>query len=201
LRRHRNAVVLAVSLGAHIALMAAWLSTRPSVRFVEPPTMVVQLVRPPPREPERSPPPSPPKVRSPTRLLTPEQAPVPPLIVPPAPRPSEPEISPEWRVKAGPPGKRPGLPFNTQPAIRPPPCKTSNDHSDRPGDPCPSWSAEEQASHYNVVNDPKMAGFAYEGARKQALKDYREKAGKPGPGPADASDYPGLRCTIFHTHC
>jgi hypothetical protein len=120
--------VLAVSLGAHVMLLAAWLSTRPNVHFVEPPAMVVQLVR-------------------------------------------------------------------------PPPCKSSRDHSDRPGDPCPSWSAEEQASHYNAANDSKAGGFAAEGERKLALKDYREKPGTPGPGGADASDYPGLRCTIFHKHC
>ena len=104
-------------------------------------------------------------------------------------------------MKAPPPRRRAGLPFATQPAIRPPPCKSSQDRSDRPGDPCPSWSGEEQASHYSVVDDPKLGGFVYEGRRKEALKDYREMPGKPGPGPADASDYPGLRCTLFHTHC
>ena len=188
-----------MSLGAHIALLAAWLSTRPSLHFVEPPAMVVQLVRPPPRrEPERPTPPPPLRVRAPR---TSDQPTIPPLVLPPDPKPSEPQISPEWRVKAGPPDTRRGLPFISQSAIRPPPCKSSRDHSDRPGDPCPSWSAEEQASHYDVANDPKMGGFVYEGRRKEALKDYREKAGKPGPGPADASDYPGLRCTLFHTHC
>jgi len=191
--------VLAVSLGGHIALLAAWLTTRPTVHFVEPPAMVVQLVRPPPREPVR--PSLPPRARPPIRTRTADQAPIPALIAPPVPPPTQPQISPEWRVKAAPPDKHPGLPFSTQPAIRPPPCKTSRDHSDRPGDPCPSWSAEEQASHYSVANDPKMGGFVYEGRRKEALKDYREKAGKPGPAPADASDYPGLRCTLFHTHC
>ncbi len=104
-------------------------------------------------------------------------------------------------MKAAPPDKHPGLSFSSQPAIRPPPCKSSRDHSDRPGDPCPQWSAEEQASHYNAANDSKAGGFAAEGERKLALKDYREQPGKPGPGPADASDYPGLRCAIFHKHC
>jgi hypothetical protein len=191
--------VLAVSLGAHVMLLAAWLSTRPNVHFVEPPAMVVQLVRPPPRREPDQPTPTPPPSRPRLRTQAPDQAAVPPLVAP-AP-PPETEISPEWRVKAAPPGNRPALSFATQPAIRPPPCKSSRDHSDRPGDPCPSWSAEEQASHYNAANDSKAGGFAAEGERKLALKDYREKPGTPGPGGADASDYPGLRCTIFHKHC
>jgi hypothetical protein len=59
-----------VSLAAHIALLAAWISTRPDLRAAETPTMAVQLVRLPPKPSPEPPKPSPPRAHDKPRRWT-----------------------------------------------------------------------------------------------------------------------------------
>jgi hypothetical protein len=194
LKRRRGAIVLMLSLAAHLSLLAAWMSTRPKLTLAEPPTMVVQLLRPPPPRPKSKAAPQPPRTVAAIRPHAVTQAPPPqvePLPIPRAPEPQS-QIAPEWRVK--PEAPRPGPLANGrlagQPKFRPPPCKSSRDHSDLPGPPCPSQSPEELASHYDVAKDSRTAGFEGEGAQKRAMKRYHELPGAAG--------YPGIGCAIFH---
>lgn len=177
-----------MSLAAHAALLAAWMSARPELRLTEPPTMQVALVQLPPR-PKASPPPREPR-RSTARVLArPAEAFEPrPVEQPPEPPPENPpvEISPEWRVKPQPP-----LVLNApRKGFRQPPCRSSEDHSNSNLPPCPRNSPDDQAARYDVRRDSKASGFAAEGDRKLRLKSYRESP--------STDDYPGIRCTIFH---
>ena len=188
MRTRRNAVVLAVSLAAHVALLAAWMSTRQDLRWAEPPTMQVALVQLPPR-PEAS---SKPRAlrRSQARVLArPADALEPrPVEQPPEPPPDEAlvQISPEWRVKPQPPLvlKAPSK------AFRRPKCKSSEDHSNWDGPPCAPGSPDDQAARYDAKKDSSTSSFAGEGDRKLRMKSYRESP--------RTDDYPGIRCTIFH---
>jgi len=49
------------------------------------------------------------------------------------------------------------------------------------------------------VRSPGPGAMAGEYAHKNAMLGYRDHP--PPPGPADARDFPGLRCTLFHKHC
>jgi hypothetical protein len=49
LRNRRSAAVFAAVLLAHIGIAVTWLATHPPPRFVEPVTMQIELIRPPPR--------------------------------------------------------------------------------------------------------------------------------------------------------
>ncbi|MGH6962895.1 MAG: hypothetical protein ACREE0_00280 [Phenylobacterium sp.] len=188
MRRRRNAAVLAVSLAAHAALLAAWMSTRQDLRWAEPPTMQVALVElPPPPKP----PPEPREPRpSPTRVLArPAQGLEPrPVEQPPEPPPDNApaQISPEWRVKP-----QPSLVLKPlSKTFRRPKCKSSEDHSGWDGPPCPPGSPDDQAARYDVKRDSKAGAFAGEGDRKLRTKSYRESP--------RTDDYPGIRCTILH---
>jgi hypothetical protein len=172
-----------VSLAAHVALLAAWMSTRPDLRVAEPPTLQVQLVRPPPKpapEPRR---PSPPRTHSEPRPLELHQ----PVDPPPA-------ISPEWTVKPEPPSAADlaGAPFATGRArrqARRPSCKPTPGSWERPAS-CPPDDAEIAASKFDAAKDSQTAGFEGAGRYKRANKRYHELEGTAG--------YPGLRCAILH---
>jgi hypothetical protein len=190
---------MAVSLAAHAALFAAWLSTRPEPQPAESPIFQVQLVRPPPSatpqpRPQVRPPPSQPPGR-PSRPVNRHEPP--PLALPPGPTAQTPvEISPQWRVKPGAYGAdldaapfvlgRPGLKRAREPK---PDCKTHG--WDRPLS-CPPDATELAASKGLAERDSSRSGFAYEASRKAAIKAYKDTI----PG-----EYPGLRCTVLHTHC
>jgi hypothetical protein len=192
LRSRRNAIVLAVSLAAHLALLAAWMSTRPDLQPAESPTLQVQLVRLPPRPaPEREPrkpAPSPP-TGSPRALnlhLPPPLAPAPASVAPS-------EVSPEWRVRPdGAPADLDAAPFTLgraglRHARARPTCKTHG--WDRPLD-CPPDKAELAAARADPALDRRTAGFEAEGRYKRAMKTYKEG---PMGGP-----YPGIACGVFH---
>ena len=49
MRTRRTAIVFGVSLAAHLALLVAWMSTRPDLQLAESPTLQVQLIRLPPK--------------------------------------------------------------------------------------------------------------------------------------------------------
>ena len=177
-----------VSLAAHAALLAAWMNTRQDLRWAEPPPMQVSLVQLPPPPKTQTPPPqsrpSPPRVLArPAQVLEPrpvEQQPEPPPDVAPV------QIAPEWQVKP-----QPSLVLKApSKAFRRPKCKSSEDHSDWDGPPCPRGSPDDQAARYDVHRDSKTSGFAAEGERKSRLKSYRESP--------RTDDYPGIRCSIFH---
>jgi hypothetical protein len=188
LRTRRNAAVLALSLAAHAALLAAWMSTRPDLRLAEPPTMQVALVQLPPRAKAPSPPREPRRADTrvlsrPAQALEPrpvQQPPEPPPDVAPAP------ISPEWRVKPQPP-----LVLNLpRKEFRRPPCKSSEDHSDWDGPPCARGSPDDQAARWDAARDSGAGAFEGAGRYKRAEKRYHEAPGAAG--------YPGIRCAIFH---
>ena len=187
MRTRRNVIVLAVSLAAHLALLAAWFSARQDLRWAEPPTMEVALVT---LAPEPKPQEAVPRVRSANaRVLSrPAEVAEPrPIEQPPAPLPDEasPQIDPEWRVKPQPPLvlNRPGK------SARKPPCKTAMDPSNSAGEPCPTGSAEEAIARYNDERDVANADFVAGGRQKRALKRYHELPGGAG--------FPGLRCTLL----
>jgi len=164
------------------------MSTRPDLRLTEPQTMQVALVQLPPRPAPKSPPRE--TRRPPARVLTrPAEALEPRPVEQPPERPPDVapvQISPEWRVKP-----QPSLVLKgPNKAFRRPPCKSSEDHSDWDGPPCPRGSPDDQAARYDVKRDSKTSGFAAEGDRKLRTKSYRESP--------RTDDYPGIRCTIFH---
>ncbi|HEX4712487.1 hypothetical protein [Phenylobacterium sp.] len=183
MRRRRDAIVLAASLLAHIALLVAWISTRPSLNLVEPPTMEVQLVRPPPRSRPEPPTPSPPKTKREPRPLVVHQ-PAPTESPAPAPLP----IAPEWQVRPEGPsaGDLAAAPFAAGRRAQRPSCKTRS--WDRPVD-CPPDAAELAASRSDAASDAKTAGFEAAGRYKRAVKTYHELPGDAG--------YPGIACAIF----
>lgn len=187
MRTRRNVIVLAVSLAAHVALLAAWFSTRQDLRWAEPPTMQVALVT---LAPEPKPQEAVPRVRSanarvlsrPAEVAEPrpiEQTP------PPLPDEASPQIDPQWRVKPQPPLvlNRPGK------SVRRPPCRTAQDPSNRAGEPCPAGSPEEAIARYDSEKEESGA-FAAAGREKRANKRYHELEGTAG--------FPGLRCTLLH---
>jgi hypothetical protein len=178
-----------VSLLAHLALLAAWMSTRPDLAPAESPTLQVQLVRPPPRpEPRPEPRKPPPKPPRPPPALNIHQPP--PLAPQPAP-PSE--VSPEWRVRPdGAPADLDAAPFTLGRAglgraRARPTCKTHG--WDRPVD-CPPDEAERRAAQSDPAKDSKTAGFEAPGRYKRAMKTYKELPGDKG--------YPGIACAMFH---
>jgi hypothetical protein len=190
LRTRRNATVLAVSLVAHLALLAAWMSTRPELHLAESPTLQVQLVRPPPKpapapEPRKPPPPSPPK--PPPALNIHQPPPLPPQAAPPS------EVAPEWRVRPdGAPADLDAAPFTLgraglRHARARPTCKTHG--WDRPLD-CPPDGAELRAAKSDPALDRRTAGFESEGRYKRAMKTYKELPGDKG--------YPGIACAMSH---
>jgi hypothetical protein len=177
-----------VSLMAHLALLAAWMSTRPDLVPPESPTLQVQLVRLAPRpEPRVAPPPT----RSQPQPLTIHQPP--PLAPPPPPSVPPSEVSPEWRVKPdGAPVDLDAAPFTLgraglKHARARPTCKTHG--WDRPLD-CPPDHAELAASKSDPAKDSKTAGFEAAGRYKRAMKTYKELPGDEG--------YPGIACAILH---
>jgi hypothetical protein len=194
LRTRRNLAVLAVSLAAHLALLAAWMTTRPQLRLVEPPTMDVAIIR------------LPPKPR--TKLAaTPERAPFRPrhakiiasppdeLPLPPPAGPVTPRLLTDEELLAGAKPTAAQLQADRDRTIVfhgwPRGCKPMSERSDRPGAPCPVGRPDDQASRTVAEKDPAHSGFATEARRKEAIKDYKD-----GPGTGGA--YPGIRCTIFH---
>ncbi len=193
MRRRRDAIVLAASLLAHALLLGAWISTRHDLRFVEPPTMQVSLMRLPPKPaasaPARPHPPRTLRVLS-RPLEAQEPQPAAPVIAKPAEAAAS-DISPEWRVKPEAPGLA-GAPFakgrRTIGPVRPS-CKTPLSSGERPLD-CPPDAGELAASKFDAAKDGKLGGFEAEGRRKRAMKTYHELPGDAG--------YPGVRCAIFH---
>ena len=191
MRIRRNAAVLALSLAAHAALLAAWISNRPDLRLTEPPTMQVALVQLPPRpKPQPLPRPHEPRRSEPRVLSRPADALEPrPIEQPPEPPPENApvQISPEWRVKP----QAPPLVLNSpRKGFRRPPCKTSEDHSNSDLPPCPRNSPDEQAARWDPARDSKTGAFEGEGRYTRAEKRYHEAPGSAG--------FPGLRCTLFH---
>jgi len=190
LRTQRNVIVLAVSLAAHLALLAAWFSTRQDLRWTEPPTMEIQLVRPPPRaEPER--PPQPPKTPIRPHLLPapPPELPDQPPLPAPTPRPQAaqtPLILPDGSPWIPPSS---GGPRRLERSARKPPCKTTQDPSNRVGEPCAAGSLEEAIARHDAERDVANADFVAGGREKRAMKRYHELPGAAG--------FPGLRCTLF----
>jgi len=188
LRTKRNAIVLAVSLAAHAALLAAWMSTRQDLRWAEPPPMQVALVRLPPRL-EAPAQPHAPRRSNPRVLARPAEALEPrPVEQPPEPSPQEPpvQISPEWRVK-------PQSPLVLNPprkTFRRPPCQSLEDHSNSDLPPCARGSPEDQATRWDPARDSEIGAFEGAGRYKRAEKRYHEAPGAAG--------YPGIRCAIFH---
>jgi hypothetical protein len=181
-----------VSLAAHAALFAVWLSTRPAPPPAESPTFQVTLVRPPPRPPRPEVREAPPPPVHPPRAL--ELHP-PRTSLPPTPKAPPPvEVSPEWRVKPGAGGAdldaapfvlgRKGL--NRARGLKPS-CKSLS--FDRPVG-CPPDDTELAASKSDPARDARTAGFEGEGRYKRATKAYKEG---PLGGP-----YPGLACSLFH---
>jgi hypothetical protein len=208
LRRRRTALIAILSLGAHVALLAAWIGTRADLRFVEPATLQVELIRPTPLTPPQ---------RAPPRRVAasaPEAAPaMPPATRPPAP-PSPVLSSPksldvgqltdqELLARSGP---RPDIarlnaeqarqPLFSRPLGRNPEdgwmggCKPSWENSTRAAPPCRSDSPEERSATWKAANDRKTAPFEAEGAYKRAMKTYHEAPGGAG--------YPGVRCALLH---
>jgi hypothetical protein len=193
--------VLAASLAAHIALLAAWVSTRPELRMVEPPTMQVALVRPPPREASKPRLPSPPPpTETPLHLNvpagpTPPEAAGPPLPpTAPAPKPLDPRQMTDQELLAG---GRPDLARiyadeARQPLTRnglPTGCKPATEHSDRIAPPCPAWAGAPipRDTPAQLPNRPEIAS---EGRYKNAMKTYHEAPGGAG--------YPGIACAMLH---
>jgi hypothetical protein len=191
-------VVLAASLAAHVALLAAWMSTRPEFRMVEPPTLQVALIRPPPRQTPKPRSTPPPNVATPLRSAeTPVAAerPAPPPALPPAPRVLDVPRMTDQELTAGPrpdlakiyadearqPLTRNGVPTDG--------CKPAWEHSERIAPPCPIRAAAPLPRNPSaqLPNRPDMAA---EAAYKNTMKTYRE-------APGDAA-YPGLACAILH---
>ncbi len=177
-----------MSLVAHLALLVAWMSTRPDPVPAESPTLQVQLVRLAPKAapaPRAAPPPPAHSLPHPLDIHQP-----PPLAQQPA-APSE--ISPEWRVKpGGGPADLDAAPFTLgraglRQARARPTCKTHG--WDRPLS-CPPDDAELRAAKSDPAKDSRTAGFAAEGAYKNAMKGYHEAPGAAG--------YPGIACAMFH---
>lgn len=192
--------MLAVSLAAHVGLLTAWMSTRPDLRMVEPPTMQVSLLRPPPRQPSpksRSPPPKlalpAPAAEAPAPV--PPEATAAPLLAPPRARVLDVPRMTDQELTAGPrpdlariyadearqPLTRNGVPTNG--------CKPAREHSDRIAPPCPIREAGPvpRAPPVQLPNRPDVAA---EAAHKNAMKTYGETPGGAG--------YPGIACAILH---
>ena len=160
------------------------MSKRPELNYAEPPTMEVQLLRPPPRPHPEPPTPAPPKAKRESRPLVVHE-PAPPQSPTPAPLP----VSPEWQVKPAEPsaGDLAAAPFAAGRPAQRPSCKTRS--WDRPVD-CPPDDAEVAAAKSDPARDAKTAGYEASGRYKQAVKTYHELPGDAG--------YPGIRCAIFH---
>ncbi|WP_372782436.1 hypothetical protein [Phenylobacterium sp.] len=194
MRTRHNLAVLALSLAAHLALLAAWLSTRPQLRLVEPPVMEVALIRPPPK-PRARPPAAPERTAvrpRPARIAEPPPSPLP---LPPAPSAPSPRLLTDEELLAGAKPNAAQLGADRDRTIIfhgwPRGCKPMSEHSNRPGPPCPVGGPDDRASRTLAEKDPGHSGFAAEARRKEAIEDY-----KNGPGTGGA--YPGIRCTIFH---
>jgi hypothetical protein len=203
LGRRRNAAVLAASLATHIALLAAWLSTRPPAVIAEPPATQIELIHPPPREAPKPRTPSPPGAETPLHLhilAGPAPAevagpPLPPAI--PAPKPidprkmtdqellagSKPDLAKIYADEARQPLTRNGVPTDG--------CKPTWEHSDRVAPPCPIRRADDQASRALAEKLRARPDLVAESQAQEALRSYRDGNG----------EYPGLRCAFRHTHC
>lgn len=204
--------MLAASLAAHLGVLAAWMSTRPDLHFVEPSTVQVELVRPPPRlAPKPVPQPRPSERRSETVAPAPPTfappAPPPPPITPPPPRTVDPRLMTDQELLAR-SGARPDIarlhakealePVFSRRLGRPPPgeewmaggCKPMSEHSNRNAPPCKVGGADDLASRTLGDHDPSRNGFAAEARYKDAVKAYKEAPGAAG--------YPGIACAVFH---
>jgi hypothetical protein len=223
LRKRRSAAVFAVSLLVHIALFGAWFATHPAGRFVEPATMQIELIRPPPRVRQKQP--SKPTPVSPARRGAPVAST--PLGRPPAkalnldpsllaiaPRVVDPRKMTDQDLlnRAGP---RPDLaktyadesrqPTFSRPLGRNPEdmtlsgCKPPSEHSRRIAPPCPVRKAPGPTVPLPVMGSAKEAAFAAEAQAKKAIGTYKGAYGSTGA--ASVNDYPSLRCVFAHTHC
>jgi hypothetical protein len=193
--------VLAVSLSAHIALLAAWLTTRPPAVMAEPPAMEIQLIRPPPREALKARTPLPPPRETPLHLHVPA-GPTPAeaagLMLPSAalaPKPLDPRQMTDQELTAGPrpdlakiyadearqPLTRNGVPTDG--------CKPTWDHSNRLAPPCPIREAGPLARSPSLQL-PNRPDVAAEATYKNTMKTYHEAPGGAG--------YPGIACAILH---
>ncbi|THD73198.1 hypothetical protein [Phenylobacterium sp.] len=178
------------------------MTTRPELRMVEPPTMEIQLIRPPPREAPRPRTPSPPP-RSEVPLHLHVPAGQPPAeaagLAPPstafAAKPLDPRRMTDQELTAGPrpdlakiyadearqPLTRNGVPTDG--------CKPSWEHSDRIAPPCPIREAGPLPRDLSAQL-PNRSDMAAEAAHKNAMKTYHEAPGGAG--------YPGIACAILH---
>jgi hypothetical protein len=186
LGRRRDATILAASLVAHLALLGAWMATRPPERFVEPPAIQVTLVTP-HRSPDLSkfrPTPSAPassRSRAETTI-----SPLPPAA--PTTAPVAPRILSEEELLAGRPTDADQLKaaLNQRKHVTPwDGCKKLPGPPDWTAPPCPPSGSNEEAKH--VLSLPDLQGHG-EIARKDRIQAY-----KGGTGP-----YPGVSCVIFH---
>jgi hypothetical protein len=198
LRTQRNLAVLAVSLAAHLALLAAWMSTRPQLRLIEPPTMDVAIIRLPPK-PSARPAAAPERAtlrprRARIVASPPDELPLPPAAPPHAAGPVTPRLLSDEELLAGAKPTAAQLQADRDRTITfhgwPRGCKPMSEHSNRPGPACPVGSPDDQASRTLAEKDPAHSGFAAEARRKEAIKDYKAAPGMGG--------YPGIGCTIFH---
>lgn len=207
----RNAWILAISLVAHTLLLAAWLSTRAPPRFVEPPVMRIELIRPPPRE---RPKPAPTLQR---QTSAPETPPLPPPILaqpaPPSPAvPATPKAVDTRQMtdndiltQAGPKpdiaklhqelAKRPLYSSRLPPG--PDDCKPATERSNRIAPPCPVFAGSVSHGPAPLPNRPDIAGQA---ASRTIANSYGYRQGYGAPGAPNADNYPGLGC-VFGNRC
>jgi hypothetical protein len=214
LRKRRGAAVFAVSLLAHIGVFAAWFSTHPRPLFVEPATMQIEMIRPPPRE-RPKPTPVPPSHTAAPALAAAPTGPTattpPPPMLPVAPRVLDVRqmTDQELLERAG---KRPDIakvfadearqPVFSRALGRNPEdmtisgCKPATERSRRIAPPCPSRTAPTLLPHL-AMQLPNRPALVIEAKCKDARGNYHQSYGASGL--ANITDFPGAgrsHCTM-----
>lgn len=189
--------MLAASFVAHLALLAAWLSTRPEFRFVEPPAMAVELVRLTPPKPTE-----PPSRSAPRTAGARAEAAAPQASAPVAPSPSPAPVTPRQlsdeqlldgahmtprQIREAPVYDH--TRWDQKPRPPRPKCKPPEGYPGPPL-PCPGDLGKDPNRPFDVDRDAPDSELAREGRYKRAMKAYHEAPGGAG--------YPGIACAIFH---
>jgi hypothetical protein len=181
-----------VSLLAHIAVFGAWFATHPRPLFVEPATMQIELIRPPPRV---KPLPKPAHAAPPIRLHPSNRATPPgvaPLVAPSPPTaqptPAGPHAFTDEELLAG---AKPSIEQLRNAPIRD--SAIRNGPLSLPCKPASQRAAHDPAPPCPVFKDSPDAHA------KREVKAYKDRYGPSGL--PSANDYPSLRCRFAHTNC